>query len=144
MEKRLQRRAYLERQFSDEQLETIITDTYSFIKDVLNDPTLEHGYCKYEVEEDTTSYISLNLVGGHHSDTLFKDSNNRIISRYIMRKIFGNGLDIDIKEDLYDFSTGDEDIMSFDHRFSIYIQNFPKNINEIKEELLKKNKVLVK
>lgn len=143
LEKRAQRRVYLDTYYPDEYLSKIVDDSYSFIKDIFNDPSLEKGYISYEVEEDTTKYISLNLVGGYHSDTLYTDNNDRTISKYILKKTFGSSLIVDIKEDLHEFDTGDEDLISFDHRYSLYLQGFPNNMEEIKRDFFS-NKVLKK
>ena len=143
-EKRLKRKVLLERKLSDEELSKIITDSYSFIKDIFKNPTLEHGYCSYELELDTTEYISLNLVGGYHSDILFTDDNHRLISRYILKKVFGPQFMIYVNEELEDFKTDDPDIVCYDYRYYLYMQGFPNNLKEIEESLFPKNKILVK
>ena len=142
LEKRVRRRVDLDTNYGDEYLSQIIDDSYSFIKDLFEDPSLDNGYVSYEVEEDNTKYISLNLVGGHFSDVLYTDHNNRTISSYILKKELPN-VSIDIKEELEEFDTGDDDILSYDHRFYLYLQSFPKNMNEIKDNLFG-NKVLKK
>ena len=138
-----ERKRTLNREYGYDLLQKIVDDTYSFIGDVITDETIEKGYCSFELEDDTTDWISLGLVGGHSSDTLFTDMQGRIISRYIMHQVFGDYLQIDVREDEIPFDTGD-DIMSFDYRYSLYMQGFPNNLKEIKEELFGKNKQLTK
>ena len=138
IEGRVKRKLLLEKSYNDERLAKIINDTVSFAGDVLSSPTLEYGYCSFEVEEDKTDYISLNLVGGWPSDTLFIDDNGREISNHLLHKVLGDYLQIDVKEELEEFDTGDEDILSFNHRFYLYLQGFPKDLESVK------NKVFIK
>ena len=72
------RKQSLERQYSDEQLSAIINNTYSFLKELLEYLEPYDTFWKIPLEEDTTSYISLNLVGGYSSDTLYKDDKGRL------------------------------------------------------------------
>ena len=129
-----QRRQELDRKFGDQQLMKIIRDTYSFIKDVLKSDTLEDGYVEVPVESDTTSFISLNLTGGYHSDTLYTDSKGRTISSYIIRQFFGDYFYIDLIENEYE-REAEDDVVSFDYDYHIYMQGFPKNIKKYKREI---------
>lgn len=142
--KRQVRNLELSKKYPDELLQKIINDTYAFIKDIFNSPTVKDGYCYFELEEDTTSYISLNITGGGFADTLFTDLQGRMISRHILKKVFGNLFYIDIKEDEIPFETKDEFIMSFNYRYSLYMQDFPKNMNEIKQKIFGQSKQLIK
>lgn len=137
------RKDNLERKYKDEYLSEIINDTYNFILEVLNSNTIEKRYCNIPIEEDDTKDISLNLCGGYSSDTIFKDDQGRLISYYIMKKVFGSkfymhvraveeGFEDEIEEDLYGFYI----------HYSLYMQGFPDNIKEIKEELFGKSKEL--
>jgi len=129
------RREMLATWYPDEYLGKIISDSYDFALDVLSSDTLIRGYYSQEVEEDTTSYIYLGLHGGWHSDTLFTDSKDRLVSRRIMKHIFGPYLDLEVKcDDIVDNS--DADVLSYYARNYIYMQGFSSNINEIKEKLL--------
>ena len=131
--------------YSDEYFEKIISDTNNFIYDVLSSETVKYGgHFSKEIDNDTTSYINLNLHGGWHSDTLFvDDTSGRIISRYLMQQVFGSYLQIEIKCDEIE-DTSDDDILSYYYRYYIYIQGFPENIDEIKGRFFGKNKQLVK
>ena len=140
---REKRRQLLAKKYSDEHLEQIISDTNSLIKDVLTSQTLEYGYFKSDIDEDTTSYIDLNLHGGWNSDKLFIDASGRIISEWLLKQTFGSYLQIDVRCDEIE-DTSDKDILSYYYRYYIYIQGFPENIDEIKESFFGKSKKLIK
>ena len=97
LEKRKEREFHLKRQFSDETLNKIIHDTYSFAKDVVNSNTVKYNYCSFDIEDDNTFGIFLNISGGGDSDYIYKDSKSRLISDSILRKIFGNSFFIEVK-----------------------------------------------
>ncbi len=137
-EKRKEREFHLKRQFSDETLNKIIHDTYSFAKDVVNSNTVKYNYCSFDIEDDNTFGIFLNISGGGGSDYIYKDSKSRLISDSILRKIFGNSFFIEVKVDEVEREC-EEDVLSFDYHYRLYMQGFPKNIDEIKEELSKIN-----
>ena len=131
-ERRAAREEILEKEYGDFQLLRIINDTYSFVMSVLESDTLKHGYYEFPIDYDTTDYINLNLVGGWHSDTLFMDSRKRVISKYILKKVFGNYLDISVREEINEHE--EDDIVGFDYDYYIYMQGFPKNLDEVKEK----------
>lgn len=137
--KKEERRELLNRRYNDEYLNKIITDTYHVIKNIFD--ISENGYCNISMDDDTTCYISLNLIGGYSSDILYIDSYGNIISRYILKETFGNLFSITVKEIEYDFAEDDPDIMSFDYSYSLYLQNFPPNMKEIKENLFGTSKI---
>ena len=138
------RKNIMNKRYSDEYLEKIISDTYSFIYDVLESETVKDGYFLKEIDDDTTSYIKLDLHGGWHSDTLFvDDTSGRIISEYLMKQVFGSYLSIYVKYDEIE-DTSDEDILSYYYRYYIYMQGFSENIDKIKESIFGKSKQLVK
>ena len=137
------RKIIMNEKYSDEYFEKIISDTNSFIYDVLASETVKNGYYEKPIDDDTTAYINLNLHGGWHSDTLFvDDSTGRIISRYLLQQVFGNHLNIEVRYDEIE-DTSDEDIVSYYCRYYIYIQEFPDNIDEIKENFFGKSRQLV-
>ena len=78
-DKRKERRIELSRKYNDELLNKIIVDTYDFIKDIFNSDTINKGYCSFELEDDTTSILSLNICGGGLQDTIITDMNDRNI-----------------------------------------------------------------
>ena len=130
----------LARQYNDDYLTKIINDTYDFILDVLNSKTISHGYCKFELEEDKTQYISLNMCGGFSSDIIYKDMQDRLISSYIMKLVFGNRFHICVRTDEESFEDeNDEDLYGFNVYYSLYMQGFPNNLKEIKEQLFGKS-----
>ena len=137
--KRIERTTLLGREFNDILIQRIIDDTYDFIKEVLDSDEVKEGYCNFELDEDRTSYISLGLVGGYFADTLFRDNKGRIISRYIMQRVFGSQFIIGIKEEEYHFGDEDDidgvDIMGIDYHNSLYMQGFPSNLDEIRRDL---------
>lgn len=138
------RKDNLERKYKDEYLSEIINDTYNFILEVLNYNTIEKGYYNIPIEEDNTKDISLNLCGGYSSDTIFKDDQGRLISYYIMKKVFGNQFYIEVKTEENEFSEEIDEvyICGFNIYYSLYMQGFPDNIKQIKEELFGKSKEL--
>ena len=81
------RRDLLREKYSDEFLSRVITDSYSFARSVLNSDTLNSGYFKIYLFEDTTTYVNLGLHGGWMFDTLFIDSEGRYVSKYIIKTI---------------------------------------------------------
>lgn len=138
------RKNIMNKRYSDEYLEKIISDTNDFVYDVLSSETVKQGYFSKEIDDDTTSYIYLNLHGGWHSDTLFvDDTSGRIISKYLLQQVFGSYLQIYVRCDEIEDTT-DEDILSYYYRYYIYMQGFPENIDEIKESFFGKSKQLVK
>lgn len=148
IEKRLERTLLLGRKFNDLLIQKIINDTYDLIKEVLDSDEAKNGYCKFELDEDSTSYISLGLVGGYFTDILFKDNKGRIISRYIMQKVFGSYFYIDVTEEEYYFTDEDDfdgvDIIGVDCHYSLYMQGFPNNLDEIKNDLFGETRELSK
>ena len=130
-DKKEERKRKLESKYSDEDLTSIIFDTYSFARDVLDIDTVKEGYCKIPLEENTTEYVSLGLIGAHHSDTLFTDPKGRKISKYVARQFFGDYFYIDIDADEYEEVDGD--IGSFHYDYYLYMQGI-NNIEELKEE----------
>jgi hypothetical protein len=138
------RKKIMNDKYPDEYIEKIISDTKDFIYDVLSSETIKSGYFLKEIDDDTTSYIKLNLHGGCPSDTLFvDDTSGRIISEYLMKQVFGSYLSIYVKYDEIE-DTSDEDILSYYYRYYIYMQGFPENIDEIKESFFGKSKQLLK
>ena len=140
--KRKERERFLKPWIKNNKLEKIINDTYDFAKDVLKCDTLDNGYCRIDVDDDKSFGIDLLISGGGYSDYIIVDNNNRYVSDYIMRRIFGKSFQFNIECDEIERETEDEDILSFDHYYYIYMQGFPKNIKEIKENMLGKAKVL--
>ena len=83
------RKKYLSEQYSDEYLNKIISDTYQFIEDVLNNEMTQNDYFSMSLSNDPVGDIFLNLVGGWNSDTLYFDPCGRIISKRILKRVFG-------------------------------------------------------
>lgn len=136
------RRVYLDKYYGDEYLSKIITDTYKVIENIFD--ISQCGYCNIDMDEDTTSYISLNLTGGYFSDRLYVDSYGNIISEYILKRTFGEFLIVEVKEEEHDFETDEPDIMSFDYTYTLYLQGFPKDMQSIKNKLFGNSKVIKK
>lgn len=141
-EQKRKRKKYLEKYYSDEYLSKIINNTYTIIKRIFD--INEHGFCYIKIEDDMIHTISLNLVGGYHSDRLYIDINGNIISEYILKRTFGTRLSIDVNIEEHDIESDDPDIISFDYEYFLYMQGFPNNMREIKENLFGSSKVLSK
>ncbi len=142
-EKFKKREILLANNYSDDFLSKVISDTYEFTKEIFNCETLQYGYCDFEIDEDTSFGIDLMITGGGYSDTLLKDSEDRIISEHILETIFGKSFYINVKCEEIECES-EEDILSFDYHYSLYMQGFPNNLKEIKEKLFGKEKVLIK
>ena len=121
-----ERKSELESKYSDLFLQKVIDDTNDFINDIMNSDTLKYGYCSFPLEDDTTNYISFNLTGGWFTDILFTDLNGRVISKYLLRREFGNYFDIHVRIDEIPFE--EDDIVSFYHDYSLYMQGFDREL----------------
>ena len=132
IKKRERARTLLER-YNDEYISKIINDTYDFIKEILYSEEISNGFYNLDLDDDTTMFVSLNITGGGFADTLYIDPKGRIISRYILRQVFGNSLEVDIKEDIDEVKEGN--VISYLYRFKLYLQGFPSNMGEIKKRL---------
>lgn len=133
------RKEYLNQYYYDEYLNKIINDTYQVIHKIVDSSPI--SYYNIEMNDDTTSYISLNLTGGFFSDRLYTDIEGNIISEHILKKTFGSSLSVNLQVDEYERNSDDPDIISFDYRFSLYLQGFPKNMENIKKNLFGISKI---
>ena len=131
--RRRERALYLMRSYNDEYLGKILNDTYDFIKEILYSDASSNGFYFLDLDDDTTMFVSLNITGGGFADTLYTDPRGRIISRYILRQVFGDSLEVDIKEDIDEVE--EDDVISYLYRFKLYLQGFPSNMGEIKKSL---------
>lgn len=130
----LRRRKLLELKYGDEFLSKVINDSYSFAKSVLNSNTINNGYFRNELSDDTTMYINLELHGGWMSDTLFVDSEGRYISKYIIKKIFGRSILVELRTEEAEREVEDG-MFTFDYNYYIYMQGFPEDLRDIKNSL---------
>ena len=124
--------------YSDSYLRKIIDDTYDFISEMPLEDIMERGYYTYDLDRDTTSYISLNITGAGVADTIFTDAEGRLISKYILRKKFGDSLVVYVKEEEVPSNTKDKKLVSYDGDYSLYMQGF-QNVfeNDYKKSLIK-------
>ncbi len=142
-DRRKERAIYLSERYSDQYLQKIIDDTYSFIKDIFLSDTIKKGYCMFDVDENPSSYIKLAIHGGGFSDNIYIDSEKRCVSEYLLKRIFGEYLIVELRENEIEYESGD-DIFGIRCEYSLYMQGFPQNVDEIKEKLFGKNKKLIK
>ena len=133
LEKRNQRKEYLSKQYSDAYLNKIIIDTLKISNEIIEHKELNYYLIKLK-ESYCMKTISLNLCGGWHSDMIYEDENNNLISEHILKQIFGKTTIIEIEEKEYEFDSGDDDILSFDYEYFLYLQN----INSIDRKKLVK------
>jgi hypothetical protein len=119
--------------YNDEYLGKIINDTYDFIKEILYSEEISNGFYNLDLDDDTTMFVSLNITGGGYADTLYVDPSGRIISRYILRQVFGESLEVDIKENIRELE--EDNVISYLYDFKLYLQGFPSNMGEIKKQL---------
>lgn len=141
LEKKQDRIEKLNKNYGDELLNKIIEDTYEFAKELVDCETIKSDYCEIELEDDKTFDISLGLVGGRFSDKIYVLDGEKYVSNYIIHKIFGDYFSINLACDEIPFNSGD-DIYGINCFYRLHIQNFPDNLDEIKEQLFsKKEKV---
>ena len=135
-----ERRKYLDTFYSDDYLQKVIDDTYTFTYEIINS-NLDKGYLMIPLEEDITSYLSLNLVGAWPSDIIFDNYNGLVISKYILKQVFGNKFNIKVESEEYEVLV--DDIGSIYYKYYLYIDGI-SNVKEIKESLFGIEKVLKK
>lgn len=138
----LKRRKLLELKYGDEFLSKVIGDSYNFAKSVLNSSTINNGYFRDELSDDTTMYINLELHGGWMSDTLFVDSEGRYISKHIIKTIFGRSVLVELRTEEAEREVEDG-MFTFDYNYYIYMQGFPENLDEVRK-LLSKDELQLK
>lgn len=138
IEMRKLREDKLNKIYSDEYLKKIIEDTYNVVRVILEE---QPDYFMINMDDDTTTYIDLNLIGGFFSDRLFVDSDGNIISEYILKKVFGSQLAVVVMDEEYEYKNDDPDVVSFYYEYFLCLQDFPDNMKSIKKELFGKNKV---
>lgn len=136
------RRERLERDYPDKLLNKAIDDTYQVAKEIFSIPTfIDDGYVYLPlvVIDNNCSIsknISLGLFGGHISEEIYYGENNRLISPKILKRIFGKHIRVEENEHIFTYMTDDDqDIMSEDAYYELFIGNFPDNIDEIEKEL---------
>lgn len=138
----LKRKMVLDKEYGDEFLSKVISDSYDFARSVLDDESINYGYYKSNVLDDTTSYINLGLYGGWMSDTLYVDSEGRQVSTHIIKTIFGRGIMIELRTEEVEREVED-DMFTFDYNYYIYMQGFPENLDKIRK-LLSKDELQLK
>ncbi|MBR1376592.1 MAG: hypothetical protein IJ565_02140 [Bacilli bacterium] len=144
-EKRNERQIELSHKYNDDMFLKVISDTYDFINDIFASDTIDNDYCSFELEPDDIVYISLNICGGGFPDIIYTDLKGRKISRYILKNTFGDGFIIEEREEETPFlDDGEIGIIGIECDYLLYMQGFPKNMKEIKENLFGKNKQLIK
>lgn len=136
----------LERRYPDQYLQKIIDDTYSFIKDIFASDTVKDGYCTVEMDENSSlhSSISLGIHGGGYSDRIYTDFQGRNISNYILHKVFGREFSSDLETHEIVMEPDENDVVGVRYYYYLSMQHFPNNMDEIKEKLFGKSKVLKK
>ena len=142
-ESKRKREVYLLSKYSDQYLQKIIDDTYNFIKDIFSSDTIKFGYCIFDANENSISYINLAIHGGGPSDNIYIDLEERNISEYLLKQIFGKFFSIELREDVFEYEA-DEDIIGIRYKYSLYMQGFPQKLDEIKEKFFCKNKKLIR
>ena len=132
------RKKELAKKYSDEYLNKIIEDTYNVIKVIFEK---QPNSFIIEMDDDTITYVNLNLIGGYFSDRLYIDPYGKIISESILKKVFGSQLAVVVMDEELEIEDADSDIVSFDYKYLLYLQGFPENMEGIRKRLFGKNKV---
>lgn len=130
----LKRKKVLEKKYSDEFLSKIISDSYEFARSVLDDASINYGYYRNNVFDDTTTYINLGLHGGWMSDTLYVDSEGRYISTHIIKTIFGRNIMIELRTEEVEREVEDG-LFTFDYNYYIYMQGFKEDLSAIRDSI---------
>ena len=138
-EKKIERMNYLTKKYKDEYISKIILDTYKII-DLINN-NIEQNYYNMKLSETELHYITLNLVGGWHSDIIYEAEDGTLISEYLLKYYFGNMLVVETKVVEYEFDTDDPDILSYDYECYLYIQGFSNKNKKLKLETKKCNQI---
>ena len=135
----------LARKYSDQYLQKVIDDTYSFIEDIFASDTIERGYCTVEVDETSAiSSICLGIHGGGDADRIYVDFQDRNISSYILHKVFGKKFSSYLKIDEIELEPDENDVVGVRAYYYLCMQSFPNNMDEIEESLFGKIKLLKK
>ena len=78
-----------------------------------------------------------------HLFYLFKDLYDRAISKHILSTIFGNLFHIEIRYDEIEREC-DDNTISFDYHYYVYMQGFPNNMDEIRNNFFNNYRTLKK
>ncbi len=142
LSRRIKRRKMLSLKYDDFFLQKIIDDTYAFVKDIFNSKAIDVGYCTFLLNEESTQYISLGLIDDGSADSIFIDNQGRMISTYLLKRIFGDTLCMEVHQEEVAFNTKNK--VNNNYCYSLYMSGFPKNMRELKEILFGRTRVLKK
>ncbi len=135
------RREALEEKYSDEYLQKVVDGSFAFLEDIFSSETLSEDYCEFSLDENTTEVISLNLIGGVFSDTLFTVS-DKTISKHILKEIFGEKFDLYVAADPYIYI--EDYLLKHGCDYFLYMYGFPNYMDDIKRQYLPDNKKIIK
>ena len=135
--KKSERKKLLSDIYSDARLQKVIIQSYDFIKDILNDKKArENGYICIELDKYRVyDLIAIDRFRERECDTWYYDSNDRIISEYILKRTFGKNICIERINEEVVYDVGEDDIFGVEEEYKLRISNFPKNMEEIRRKL---------
>ena len=140
---RQRRKDSLERQYTDELLNSIIDGTYRFIDKILELSSSDYpGYIEIPLDfEADISYLFLNLTGGWMSDTIVRDSDGNFYSVGLIRCAFGPYFIIEPSKVKYneeeDIIDEDTFILSEIPNYSLYIQCNKDILDSVRQKEIK-------
>lgn len=120
------RKEKLQANYNDEYLNKIIIDTYNFIKKIFN--KIKDNQCKIELKNSLIFNLSLDFIDSYVCDRLYIDVDGNIISSRILKYVFGQNLIVALNIE-------EKEEYNFAYDSFLYLQNFPKNMKEIKNDL---------
>lgn len=108
--KRLERKRILERNYTDDNLQSIVDNTKEFILNILDNTT--DNYVSIELAKNE-EYIFTNCTGGHHPDILMPiDETDKSfkISKYLLEKFLGREFMVYLDEEEIEYFDDNEDL----------------------------------
>ena len=130
------RKKALAKNYSDEYLSRIISDTYEFAEAILNSDFSGNMECEFNVSDIVSRVIDLNVEGGSCADILYLNHLGKIVSDYILRLIFGYNLII------VSGCEGLENEGKKYYRRYLQIAGLPRDLSKIRKSLLGQAKKL--
>ena len=120
--------------YSDDFLQNVIDNTYSFILQALDNlnPYEDGFYYKHEIFD--LNYIFTNLVGGHHPDCLIKvERNDTWISKYVLDSVLERHSYT--AEEIKDYYNEDEQMGHMECVDSLEIDIYNWEVDAIRKEI---------
>lgn len=143
------RKELLAKMYSDDYLKNVIFQTYNFVNKLLQISKDDYyGYIKIQLEsEPNINYVSLNITGGHFSDTIVNDSNGNLYSIFLLKEIFGNRFIIDPCHNDFSYEVEEDNdfcMLSEIPFYFLYIQCEKEIIDEVRNDFNNKKSTFLR